>query len=212
MVRKICITSLLYIMCAMLASCTTFGGHRVESGEGMRQKTWADFQENRPYPKYIRSRSHAITELCADITDVYILTTDLLDKAAIRAENCEVACKLEVVRRELGEEAYLEAVSALTDEEWHSFRAYEYNEVSDLALAHVLWSKACTFTWHISDLVYEFNRRVYEYGWVEGISVGIEAARVIPAMEEQVAYTLETLAWLKEYQRLLERAHNYQGR
>lgn len=203
---------LIFVLWAMLTGCATYGGHRVEDGEGMRQKTWADFQENRPAPEYIYSQSPAVTRLCADITDVYIVTIETVDRAAARAENCEVACRLEAVRCEYGEKAYLDALNNLTDEERQSFRIYERNEVHELHVVDHLWHKTSDFTWHMTDLMYELNCTAYEYGWLEGLLSGIEAVSTLSRMDAQIEYTIEALAWLREYQKLLERAQNYQGR
>ncbi len=202
----------LFALCLILAGCATYGGQQVEDGEGMRQKSWADFLENRPEPEYIYSRSPAVTSLCADITDVYIMTIETVDKAAWRAENCEVACKLEAVRCEQGEDAYLDALAQLTKEERRSYRRYERNEINELYVVEELWRKASDFSWHMSDLMYELSYISYEYGWVEGLCAGFEAAGTMSLMDEQIEYTVEALSWLREYQKLLERAQNYEGR
>lgn len=202
----------LFALCITLAGCATYGGHRVEDGEGMRQKSWEDFLENRPEPEYVYAKSPAVTELCADITDVYIMTIETVDSAAERAENCEVACKLEAVRRDFGEDAYVEALGALSRAERRAYRRYERNEINELRIVEHLWYKANAFSWHMSDLVYELSYISYEYGWIEGLCAGFEAAGTIALMDEQLEYTVEALSWLREYQKLLERAENYEGR
>lgn len=206
---RVCVMLCLSVL---LSGCASYGGYRVENGEGMRQKSWADFQKNRPEPKYIHANSPVVTRLCADITDIYILTIRAVDRAAKRAEYCEVACKLEAVRCHFGEKAYLDAFEQLTPEERRSYRKYRKSEVQESRAVDMLWYKANDAAWHMSELMYEIQYVSYEYGWSAGLSAGFEAAIMLMIIDEQIEYTIEALSWLREYQKLLERAQNYQGR
>ncbi len=191
----LCFVCIVSVMCS---GCATWHG-MVSHSDGDREASWEEFTGTRPEPRYVRFQNRDLTMLCADITSYYIGATTLLDRAIRRIENSDVGTKLEKIRAEQGEEAFIDALRGLTREERRSYRLYMKSERSDLAVVGgYMQAISCGFT----------ATMLFPYTFMYGPHVARKANLVL----EQYEYAVKSLNWLCEYEALLERAQEYVGR
>ncbi len=189
-----------YLVCILcIVSMLCSGCASIHSSGLSREASWEEFKGSRPEPRYVHFHDRSLTAACADITSYYIQATMLLDRAVDRIENSDVGAKLETIRAEQGEDAFIEALQSLTREERRAYRIYVRSERDDLA---VVGGYIQTLTCGITATL------LYPYTFMYDYRTAMKASLVL----EQYEYAVKSLQWLHEYEALLERAQEHLGR
>lgn len=177
---------------------------KVDDGVGNKQLAWENFKENRPEQGFEAISDEGANKALKGISEMYGVTSSMLDKTVERTEHCHVALKLEKVRTDFGDEAFNKELGNLSAEEKLEYDAYVDSEINALSTV----SKLLTEAVHLEQGLLEANYirlalNPFEYKKVYG-SIG--------HAKEQAVFSVKALSWMKDYRDALDRARNYKGR
>jgi len=169
------------------------------------ESSFVQFQKKRPSTdvKLIGEPGSDVT--LTAIGEVYGQTIELVDKAAVRAENAKVPLTLaRAAEAGYSDEQIQEVVNNLTPEEQEMLDAYLDNEVDTLEVASTYLNSAYGLREHADDIdVKEFiNNPLKIPGALKGVHHG----------GKQINYTIKALEFLNDYRSVLQRAKTFRGR
>lgn len=183
---------------------------------------WKEFIEERPEVLYVHSGKRGLDRACAEVTDFYAYTLELLDRTIISVKNCKPAYKLEKVREEYGEEAYFLALDKMPDEERVQYYTYIENEVDDLELYAALEEKYYRLQqlypriyYDLYDLQEQMSYGLYSGDmymvYESGYTMAVVADNVNTVMNQGL-FSIKCINWMGEYKETLQRAMEHTGR